>query len=77
MRSTGGVADVVVAIDDYVRRDNADANILTERGTRRAATRMIGEAIIKPFEKLVVLGGRAPTRFRRDVGDDFSAVGIG
>jgi hypothetical protein len=64
-----GVADVVVAIDNYVRRDNADANGLTERGTRRAATRMIGETIIKPFEKLVVLGGRAPTGFRREVGE--------
>jgi hypothetical protein len=40
------------------------------RGRREIAqypgvTRMIGEAIIKPFEKLVVPGDRAPTAFRK------------
>src|SRR6185437_4560242 len=53
-----GIASVVVSIDDNERRHNADANVPTERGTGRAAARMIGEAIIKPFENRIVFGGR-------------------
>ena len=59
---------VFVPVDDDVGRDNADADVLPECRSRRAAPGMIGKTIVEFFEQLIEFGSGAPTRLGREIG---------
>jgi hypothetical protein len=65
-----------VLMDDVVRRDNADTNERTERGTWRAA---FGESLQAPIESVklrVITTGDIRARLCGKIAEDESGVGV-
>ena len=59
-----GVVVLGMPVDDDVRRDDTDTNILTERGTWCAYGRVIGETFVKPVKQPVIPDRRSARRPR-------------